>query len=220
MLLDHWPLAGLRVTTPRLELRLPDGEELAALADEAAGGIHPPEEMPFFVPWTDVAPAERARSVVQHHWLRLGDWTPGDWSLNLTVFHAGRPVGVQSVGARDFAVLREVVSGSWLGAGRQGQGIGTEMRAAMLHLAFAGLGATHAVSGAFDHNAASLRVSEKLGYERDGVRRHVIRGRATTEIRVRLPRARWEAVTAGRVPVTVTGLEPCLPLFGASAPAV
>lgn len=35
MLLDHFPLLGLRITTPRLELRLPAGEELSRL--DAAG---------------------------------------------------------------------------------------------------------------------------------------------------------------------------------------
>ncbi|MFD7645577.1 hypothetical protein ACFV4P_33560 [Kitasatospora sp. NPDC059795] len=32
MLTDHWPLAGLSVRTPRLELRLPAEAELAGLA--------------------------------------------------------------------------------------------------------------------------------------------------------------------------------------------
>jgi hypothetical protein len=32
MLIDHWPLLGLRLITPRLELRLPAGEELGDLA--------------------------------------------------------------------------------------------------------------------------------------------------------------------------------------------
>ncbi|WP_049569619.1 GNAT family N-acetyltransferase [Streptomyces sp. SBT349] len=219
MLKDHWPLLGLRLTTPRLELRLPGEGELAALAELAAEGIHPPEEMPFLFPWTDLPPAARARSVVQHHWLRRGDWTPENWSLALAVFFEGRPVGFQDFAARDFGTLRRTSSGSWLGRRHQGQGIGTEMRTAMLHLAFEGLGAAEAVSGALEHNAASLAVSRKLGYERDGVERVVIRGRATTEIRLRLPRARWEAAAdraaADRAPVTVTGLEPCLPLFGA-----
>jgi RimJ/RimL family protein N-acetyltransferase len=214
MLLDHWPLRGLRLTTPRLELRLPDDEELAALADVAAAGVHPPERMPFIVPWTDLPPAERARSVLQHHWARQADWSPEDWSLNLTVFHAGRPVGSQTLGARHFAVLREVNSGSWLGLEHQGRGLGSEMRAAVLRLAFAGLGAGEAVSGAMAHNKASLRVSEKYGYRPDGIHRLVVRDQRVTEIRLRLSRERW-AAHAGSVPVEITGLEPCLPLFGA-----
>ena len=35
---------------------------------------------------------------------------------------------------------------------------------------------------------------------------------ARTNIRLRLPRARWEM--SERIPVSVTGLSPCLPMFG------
>lgn len=212
MLNDHFPLLGLRLTTPRLELRLPSPEELGALADVAAGGIHDPGVMPFLVPWTDRPPAEVARGVIQHHWLRLGNWTPQDWSLNLTVFHAGVVVGQQSIGARNLAITREVATGSWLGKRHHGHGIGTEMRAAVLHMAFAGLGAEEATSGAFEHNPASRAVSRKLGYQADGIERHAIRGAAALEHRLRLTRAAWEHHRA--VPVTVDGLAPCLPLLG------
>ncbi|MFC9328778.1 GNAT family N-acetyltransferase [Kitasatospora sp. NPDC057015] len=212
MLIDHWPLLGLRLTTRRLELRLPGDEELAELADLAAEGVHAPDRMPFLVPWTDLPPAERARSVVQHHWLRQGNWAPDDWALNLAVFENGRVVGLQSVAARDFAVLRQVSTGSWLGARFHGQGIGTEMRAAVLHLAFVGLNALEATSGAFEDNASSFAVSQKHGYELDGIDRHVVRGRPTTTRRLRLTRARWESHE--RVPVSVGGLSPCLPMFG------
>ncbi|WP_059007241.1 GNAT family N-acetyltransferase [Streptomyces specialis] len=216
MLTDHWPLAGLRLTTPRLELRLPADEELAELADLAVAGVHPPEEMPFLVPWTDLPPAERARSVLQYHWRCRAAWTPADWSLPLVVLMDGRVVGTQAVNARDFAVVRQTGSGSWLGARYQRQGIGTEMRAAILHLAFEGLGAEEAVSSAFAHNTASLTVSKKLGYEHDGIAHHAVRDRRVTDHRLRVTRARWAAHRT--VPVSLTGLEPCLPLFGAVTP--
>jgi hypothetical protein len=57
-----------------------------------------------------------------------------------------------------------------------------------------------------------LRVSEKLGYQPDGIERLAAQGRVTTTQRLRLTRARWEAAT--RVPVGVTGLDRCRPLFG------
>ncbi|WP_063794440.1 GNAT family N-acetyltransferase [Kitasatospora sp. MBT63] len=193
MLIDHWPLLGLRLNTPRLELRLPSGEELAELADLAAVGVHEPDRMPFSVPWTDLPPTERARSVVQHHWLRLGNWAPDDWALNLAVFEQGRIVGLQTIAARNYAAVREVSTGSWLGLRHQGRGIGTEMRAAVLHLAFAGLDAAEATSGAFIDNPSSFRVSTKLGYEPDGVERLVVRDRVTVLRRLRISRARWEA---------------------------
>ncbi|MFC9664152.1 GNAT family N-acetyltransferase [Nocardia sp. NPDC127606] len=213
MLTDHWPLFGLRLSTPRLELRLPSDAELAALADLAAEGVHDPDRMPFAVPWTDLPPRERARSVVQHHWLQLGNWSPDNWTLHLAVFEHGRVVGQQAIAARDYATLREVDTGSWIGLRHQGRGIGTEMRAAVLHLAFAGLEATDATSGAFADNSPSLRVSEKLGYEPDGIRRLTVRGKATVQRRVRLSRAKWESLQ--RTTVGIDGLTPCLPLLGA-----
>ena len=212
MLIDHWPLLGLRLTSPGLELRLPSGEELGELADLAAEGMHGPGSVPFLVSWPGLPPAERARALVQRHWRRRGDWSPDDWSLDLAVFADGRVVGQQEISGRDYRILREVSTFSWLGLRYQGQGLGTEMRAAVLHLAFAGLGAAEAVSGAFADNAPSLRVSEKLGYESDGIERLAASGCATTTRRLRLPRARWEM--SERIPVSVTGLSPCLPLFG------
>jgi RimJ/RimL family protein N-acetyltransferase len=214
MLIDHWPLVGLRLSTPRLELRLPTEDELAELGELAAEGIHDPDRMPFLVPWTDLPPADRARSVVQHHWLRRGNWAPENWALNLVVFENGQVVGLQTVAARDFAVLRQVSTASWLGARFQRQGIGTEMRAAVLHLAFTGLCALEAMSGAFEDNASSFTVSMKHGYELDGVERHMVRGRPAIMQRLRLTRARWEMHQ--HIPVSIVGLSPCLPMFGLS----
>ena len=124
----------------------------------------------------------------------------------------GTVVGTQGMTGDNFAVRREVGTGSWLGRDFQGQGIGTEMRAAMLFLAFEGLGAEQATSGAFDYNTASLGVSRKLGYRDDGIDVYAIRGRAETTIRLRLDRTAWQA--AQSVPVEIFGLEPCLADFG------
>ncbi|WP_328589177.1 GNAT family N-acetyltransferase [Actinomadura logoneensis] len=175
MLADHFPLLSLRVRTPRLELRLPTDEQLASLAELAAAGVHDPSVMPFVNPWTDAPPAVVARHVVLHHWRLLGGWKPDDWSLGLVVLRDGAVVGTQGLDATRFAVKREVTTWSWLGRAHHGQGIGSEMRAAVLHLAFAGLGALDAVSSAHGDNEASLRVSLKLGYRPDGVERHVVR---------------------------------------------
>ncbi|WP_232285531.1 GNAT family N-acetyltransferase [Saccharomonospora marina] len=89
------------------------------------------------------------------------------------------------------------------------------MRAAVPHLAFAGLGAEAAVSGAFTDNPASLAVSRKLGYQLDGISRHAVRGELAFEQRMRLNRQDWERHRS--IEVTTEGLEPCLPLFGLDA---
>jgi RimJ/RimL family protein N-acetyltransferase len=85
----------------------------------------------------------------------------------------GRPESAWPAGAfpgryaqgRTITALGTVGTFSWLGPGYRGRGLGTEMRAAVLHLAFAGLGAREAASEAFTDNHASNRVSQALGYE-------------------------------------------------------
>lgn len=215
MLTDVWPLFGLVLRTPRLELRVPSLEQLAALAELADEGIHDPAVMPFMTPWTDQPPGERGRSVLQWQWKQWAGWTPAKWSLGLVVLAGGEVVGTQEVGGTDFAVTREVETGSWLGRRHQGRGIGTEMRAAVLALAFEGLGAETATSAAFADNAASLGVSRRLGYVPDGLGRFAVRDRLRVDRRLRLDRDRWEAHRT--VPVRIEGLDPCRELLGLSA---
>jgi len=164
VLTDVWPLFGLVLRTPRLELRVPSLEQLAGLAELADEGVHDPAAMPFLVPWTDLPPGPRGRSVMQHQWHLWAALTPQQWSLELAVLAGGEPVGFQSIGGTEFAVTREVHTGSWLGRRHQGRGIGTEMRAAVLQLAFDGLGADWAVSSALDGNHASIGVSRSSSY--------------------------------------------------------
>ena len=73
--------------------------------------------------------------------------------------------------------------------------------------------ATQARSYAFADNTASLRVSEKIGYRRDGTALRARRGEAAQDVRLLLDHA------AFRRPVwtlEVEGVEPCLPLLGVS----
>jgi RimJ/RimL family protein N-acetyltransferase len=213
VLIDHWPLVGLRVRTARLELRLPTEPELAELADLAAAGIAETGRRTFLTPWTELPPADRARAVVQSHWRQRGTWTPEDWSLEMVVFVRGRPVGLQELRADRFRILRQVSTSSWLGLDHQGRGIGTEMRAAVLHLAFDGLGAGHATTESFVDNHAPRAVSRKLGYRPDGIARDVLDdGTVMESQRMRLTRDDWARVN--RPEVIVTGLKPCLPQFG------
>lgn len=211
---EYWPLPGLRLRTGRLELKLPDAADLIALAGLAEAGVHDPAVQPFLVPWTDVEPAERAISTMRYHWSCWGSWQPTKWTLNLVTVLDGVVVGTQGMSAANFAVLREVGTGSWLGMRYQGQGIGTAMRAAVLALAFDGLGAEFAVSSASVDNAASLGVSRKLGYADDGVERQMVRGKPQDQRRLRLDRASWQAHRT--IDVTISGIEQCLPFFGAA----
>jgi RimJ/RimL family protein N-acetyltransferase len=209
----HWPLFELRVETPMLTLRYPDDDDAVAVADLAAAGVHDRGWMPFSFPWTDVEPPLQQRHSLQHIWLTRAQWSAERWHMPMVVVVEGDIVGVQALEAEQYAVLRSVLTGSWLGRRYQGKGIGTEMRAAVLHLAFAGLGAEYALSGAFADNDASIAVSRRLGYEEAARRRVVRRDAPTWAVDFRLPRSRWDEHR--RDDISLVNLEPCLELFGA-----
>ena len=203
------PLTRLRLRTPRLELRLATDAELREVGRVAVAGIHDPGVMPFELAWTDTATEE---SVLAYHRERLRVFDPEDWELGLVVFHRGRPVGIQSISAKGFARTRRVVTGSWLGKELQGIGLGTEMRAAVLRLAFDGLGAQSAGSGAIAGNPQSLGVSRKLGYEVVGSHTVAPRGEPLEHTDLLLRRESFSSP----VPVEIVALQPLLPLFGAA----
>jgi RimJ/RimL family protein N-acetyltransferase len=201
-------LWDIRLETSRLVLRLPTDEELLALYEVAKGGIHPPEEMPFFYAWTDTLNEESFLAFHREAWKT---WQPDRWTLNFVTFLEGHPIGTQGIESKDFATTKTVDSGSWLGQPFQGQGLGTEQRAAMLEFAFRGLGADAAVSGALEGNIRSARISERLGYKPAGTSEASPRGVPVVQQDYRLERADWTCP----IPVEIAGLEPCLQLFGA-----
>lgn len=221
MLADAIPLFRLRIRSARLELRLPHPNELPALGAAAASGIHRPEERPFLAgpgetSWALLPPDERSKNLIQWNLAALGRWKPAKWRLELAVFADGEPIGVQAVHAEHYAIIRQVTTGSWLRLDRHGNGLGTEMREAALALMFDHLSGESARTFTYDHNAASNRVSEKLGYQPDGIdivakedgKAHVVR-------RYRMSKDDWQSRTRSAVKVdgvadarTWFGLEP------------
>ena len=204
---DLSPLFVLRLRTPRLELRFPTRNELETLRSVALAGVHPPEFMPFSVAWTD---DPGLAGFLRYHELRREEWNVDAWHLELGVWLEGEPVGVQAVTATDFPETRTVMTGSWLGRRFQRRGVGTEMRTAVLELAFRGLGAQVARSGAIDGNIASLRVSEKLGYRHVGRSTVAPRGETVGHADLEMSEDEWRPLFE----VEIEGLGTCLPLFG------
>ena len=68
------------------------------------------------------------------------------------------------------------------------------MRTLALHLAFEGLDAREATSGAFADNAPSNGVSKRVGYEFDGSFRVAREGEAVLHHRYTMSRERWESL--------------------------
>ncbi len=216
----YWPLFDLALRTDRLELRLPQDEELIELCKLAAGGIHEVGEMPFSIPWTQEPSPLLERNALQWWWRCRAEWKPEDWRFTTAVYCNGTLVGMQDLCAKNFAKLGAVTTGSWLARKYQGQGIGREMRAAVLHLAFAGLGASRAESCAMWDNPASIRVSQSLGYRSNGSHLCVRQGKSAELVDFLMLASDWEESTKPRYNVTIANLEPALQFFGASTAAV
>lgn len=163
-----WPLFGVELRSPRLVLTPVRDEHLPGLVEAVRAGVHDPGEHPFDSPWTSAPAEELGPNTVRHLWSSRAATRADHWDLQFAVLRDGVPIGLQDVRADHFAVIRTIGTGSWLQLAHQGQGLGSEMRAAILMFAFDHLGAVRAESAAFVDNPRSLRVSAKLGYVDNG----------------------------------------------------
>jgi RimJ/RimL family protein N-acetyltransferase len=197
----------LVLRTPELELRgtnEADAHQLAAVI---------PADVPHDPALADLPGDHR---VLLKYWQAAGRWHPEDWNLWFTVRRGGEVIGAQGLEGKDFRVMRTVVTWSWLVPSARGLGLGKQMRAAVLELAFRHLGAARALTEAWEDNVSSLGVSRSLGYVDNGI-----------DIVVRRPGDGVGVESPGRMqrllleswdspcPVSVEGVEACLSLLGA-----
>lgn len=187
-LTEVWPLFGLRLRTPRLQLAPVRDADLPELVEAAVAGVVDEDLAGHGMAWPIGTPDEVRRRVVQYQWRQRADLTPASWAVQLGVRFEGRIVGVQDVVATEFATSRAVTTGSWLTRDAQGRGVGTEMRAAVLLFVFDVLGAEVAMSGFIEGNAPSAGISRRLGYRHNGRERLVVEGTMLEEQRLRLER--------------------------------
>jgi RimJ/RimL family protein N-acetyltransferase len=209
---QFWPLFGLKIRTPRLEMRMPTDPDLFDLAAVARAGVYAPGEMPFLVPWTETPSPEFEYSFLQYHWNLRGSWNPDSWRLELGVWVDGQAAGAQAISADGFAEHRTISTGSWLGRGFQGRGYGKEMRAAVAAFAFDYLEADWVTSAAFEDNAASIGISRSLGYEETTHEIVGDEGNQREAINFLLTRELW--YSRERPPIEVDGFDDCRGFFG------
>lgn len=208
-----YPPLNVEVRTPRLTLAGASDELLARLVPLVRAGIADTRPLPFDDPSSFYADSpEREWTWQRAIWSGRSRVSPEWWRLYFVVLVDGAPVGMQDLIGRDFARFGTVTSFSWLGPGSRGRGLGTEMRSAILHLAFAGLGAREAGSDAFVDNEPSNRVSRALGYEPNGLDWDTRRDEPARIQRWRLSRDIWERIR--RDDIELTGVPECLPVLG------
>jgi len=117
------------------------------------------------------------------------------------------PIGMQDLIGDEFDSFGTVETSSWVSSDVRRRGIGTEMRSAILHLAFDGLGAKEAHSEAAVDNAGSNGISERLGYERNGTAWATHQGQPVLGQRWRLGRETW--VARRRDDIEMSGVAEC-----------
>ena len=208
-----YPPLNVQVHTPVLSLLAATDELLESLVPTVRKGVANEAPWPFDDPmslYKDVPDREWG-------WLR-GVWAgrarvdPSFWRLYFVVVVDEEPVGVQDLIGTDFGTFGTVDTFSWLDPGMRSRGLGREMRQAVLHLAFEGLGARRAQSEAFFDNQASNSVSAALGYRPNGVNWATRRGEAAELRRWLLTREQWLA--RRREDIELVGVDACRPVLG------
>ena len=201
---DIWPVAGVRILCGAVVLRAATEADVVALAAVLPDDYELDPSVPA---------APRPLHLLRTYWRDQTRWRQDSWTLHLVASYDGRPVGMQTMEGERFAEERTIDSSSWVAADDRGRGLGRAMRTAMLTLAFDGLGAHLAVTSAWSDNAASLRVSESIGYVFDRVERHP-RGADEGElVHLHLDAAGWRA--APRPHANLVGVAAARPAFGA-----
>jgi RimJ/RimL family protein N-acetyltransferase len=190
----NYPLLDVRVSTPTLELHSATDALLDELAEVVRAGKTHAEPAPYDDPisFYETDPDLRVAKWLRAIWRRRGTVEPDFWRLYLVVMVDGRPVGEQTLTGVNFAALGTCTTFSWLSTDERGRGLGREMRAAILQLAFDGLGAKEASSDAFVDNQGSNAISRGLGYTPNGSDWATRQGEPAQLNRWRLTRDDWE----------------------------
>ena len=208
-LAEIWPLHGLRLRSADLELRPVTEADLPRLCAVFPADV---DLDPAATRYAALDGASNRRVILaQGYWRQMGLWSPHDWALPFAVRHRGELIGTQTLEGPDWTSERTVDSASWLVPSARGKGLGKQMRAAVLELAFGHLGARLAITSAVVDNASSLGVSRALGYV--DTHQSILSHSSETLQHLRLEAGSWAATGLG-ASVSAEGVEPTLPLFG------
>lgn len=155
-------------------------------------------------------------------WEHRARMTPEEWSLDFVVCMDEEIIGVVDMRGSEFAVHKEVSTGSWIYHRHQGKGLGTLVRHAVAGFCFGELGAQALSTGWVQDNHASERVSMKLGYELYdvGLAAALPCGPEKIELPIRRARLARDRYNNAGYTVTVDGITGALrQLLGASPSA-
>ncbi|HWG25604.1 GNAT family protein [Actinospica sp.] len=208
-----YPPLNVQVHTPVLSLLGATDAMLERLVPIVRKGVATEPPWPFDDPMSLYQDSpNREWAWLRAMWAGRGRVNESFWRLYFVVVLDGEPIGMQDLIGVDFAAFRTVTTFSWLSPDARRRGLGREMRQAVLHLAFEGLGARRAESEAFFDNHASNRVSAALGYQPNGIAWATRHGDPADLNRWLLTREQWLA--SRRTDITLAGVPDCLPVLG------
>lgn len=214
---SSYPPLNVQVHTPRLSLLGATDELLEQLVPVVRKGVVTEPPWPFDDPMSLYKDSpDREWSWLRGIWAGRAKVSDSFWRLYFVVVVDGKPVGMQDLIGINFSRLGTVETFSWLSPETRGLGLGKEMRQAVLHLAFDGLGARQADSASFVDNHASNRVSQAVGYLPNGTDWDTRRGEAAEIQRWKLTRERWLKLRRGDI--ELVGVADCLPVLGIQSP--
>lgn len=173
------------IETPRLVLRPPRHEDIPALVE----GLGDPAVSRMLA----LVPHPYGRGDAEAFVALCAERNRDGRHLLLVMDHGGAVVG--GIGLHGLQALPAVEDfGYWVARFHWGEGFATEAARGLLAHAFRVLGAERVPSGVFVDNPASLRVQDKLGFERVGTSRRfsLARGCEVEHIDTELTRARFE----------------------------
>jgi len=213
MTTSSYPPLNVQVHTPQLSLLGATDELLERLVPVVRRGVVTAAPWPFDDPMSLYKDSpDREWAWLRGVWAGRSKVSDSFWRLYFVVVVDQEPVGMQDLLGTNFSAFGTVDTFSWLSADVRGHGLGKEMRQAVLHLAFEGLGARQANSDAFIDNHSSNGVSQALGYQPNGVDWATRRGDAAEIKRWRLTREEWD--TTRRDDIELIGVADCLPVLG------
>jgi RimJ/RimL family protein N-acetyltransferase len=212
-----YPPLNVQVHTPRLSLLGATDELLEQLVPVVRKGVVTTPPWPFDDPMSLYKDnPDREWAWLRAIWAGRAKVSDSFWRLYFAVVVDGKPVGMQDLIGNNFSSFGTVGTFSWLSPETRGLGLGKEMRQAVLHLAFDGLGAQQADSAAFVDNHASNSVSQAVGYLPNGTDWDTRRGDAAEINRWKLTREHW--LKARRDDIELVGVADCLPVLGIQEP--
>ena len=154
--------------TDRLKLE-PNGPEHAATTwTSASESMH---DLRPWLYWTASASLEEVTTwaqICERNWAENKAWV-------FVILFEDRTIGTIGIEDTDAQVMRADL-GYWMHSGFTGRGLMTEAGQAVVDFAFDELGLHRLQLDAGTENAASIRVAEKLGFQREGISRESCRG--------------------------------------------